>query len=134
MIWFNDSTILFFLKRAYTLGSPYKILTHLFLASVIVSFTYFFQQITQFVQYLLSNDAVAAFSKEIILFVKFSLILPDGHIEALLLKVRLLLFTDGGLLQNLLDTQPTTHSSKDKWSWEQQSTSGNEIYHIKKIK
>ncbi len=55
----------------------------------------------QWDQLLLSDDAVAAFSEEIILFVKFSLILSNSHIETLLLKVWLLLLTDGGLLQHL---------------------------------
>lgn len=50
---------------------------------------------------ILSDDAVAAFSEEIILFVKFSLVFSDGHVKTLLLKVRLLLLTDGGLLQDL---------------------------------
>lgn len=110
MIWFND----FFKNKnlnSLVLGISYSFLYFLF--------------ITQFVQYLLADDAVAAFFKEIILFVKFSLVLPDGHIEALLLKVRLLLFTDGGLLQNLLDTQPNTQleteiklaTTKHKWKW-----------------
>ena len=58
-------------------------------------------QCFQYEQVILSNDAVAAFSEEIILFVKFSLVLSDGHVETLLLKVRLLLLTNGGLLQHL---------------------------------
>ena len=52
-------------------------------------------------QVILSDDAVAAFSEEIILLVKFSLVLSNGHIETLLLKVRLLLLTDGGFFQHL---------------------------------
>lgn len=55
---------------------------------------------------ILSDDTVTAFSEEIVLFVKFSLVFSDGHIETLLLKVWLLLLTDGGLLQDLLDTEP----------------------------
>lgn len=51
--------------------------------------------------HFISDDAIAALSEEIIFFVKFSLVLSDGHIETLLLKVRLLLLTDGGLLQHL---------------------------------
>lgn len=58
------------------------------------------------VKLILSDDAVAAFSKELILFVKFSLVLSDGHVETLLLKVGLLLLTNGGLLQHLWDTEP----------------------------
>lgn len=65
-------------------------------------------QCAQCEQAILSDDAVVAFSEEIILFVKFSLVLSDGDIEALLLKVRLLFLTDGGLLQHLLDTEPDT--------------------------
>ena len=61
-------------------------------------------------QLLLSDDAVAAFSEEVVLLVKLPLVLPDGHVETLLLKVRLLLLTDGGLLQHLWETQPGTTS------------------------
>lgn len=60
----------------------------------------------QWKEVILSDDTVAAFSEEIILFVKFSLVFSDGHVETFLLKVWLLLLTDGGLLQNLLDTEP----------------------------
>lgn len=73
-----------------------------------------FQMLKQYVrceQVLLSDDAVAAFSKEIIFLVKFSLVLSDGHIETLLLKVRLLLLTDGGFLQYLRETEPDTDLS-----------------------
>lgn len=52
-------------------------------------------------KFILSNDAVAAFSEEVVLFIKFSLILSDGHIEALLLKVWFLFLPDGGFLQHL---------------------------------
>jgi len=54
---------------------------------------------------LLSDDAVAAFPEEVVLLVKLSVVLSDGHVEALLLKVGLLLLTDGGLLQHLRDTE-----------------------------
>lgn len=56
-------------------------------------------------QVILSDDAVAALSEEIILLVEFSLVLSDGNIEPLLLKVRLLFLTDGGLLQHLCNTK-----------------------------
>lgn len=49
-------------------------------------------------QVILSDDAVAALSEKIVLLVKFSLVLSDGHIKALLFKVWLLLLPDGGLL------------------------------------
>ena len=48
-----------------------------------------------------SGDAVAAFPEEVVLFVKVSLILSDGHVKAFLLKVWLLLFAYGGFLQHL---------------------------------
>ena len=69
------------------------------------------------VKVILSDDAVAAFSKEFILFVKFSLVLSDGHVETLLLKVGLLFLTNGGLLQHLWETEPdhtTTGLNTDK--------------------
>lgn len=50
---------------------------------------------------VLPDDAVAALPKELVLFVKFTLVLSNGHVEALLLKVWLLLLPDGGLLQHL---------------------------------
>lgn len=65
-------------------------------------------QCVQWEQIILSDNAVAAFSEEIILFVKFSLVLSNSHVETLLLKVWLLLLTDGGLLQHLWDTKPDT--------------------------
>ena len=49
-------------------------------------------------QLVLSDDAVAALSEEIILLVELSLVFSDGHIETFLLKVWLLFLTDGGLL------------------------------------
>lgn len=52
---------------------------------------------------VLPDDAVAALSEELVLFVKLPLIFSDGHVEALLLEVRLLLLPDGGLLQHLRD-------------------------------
>lgn len=55
-------------------------------------------------QAVLSDDAVAALSEEVVLFVKLSLVLADGHVEALLLEVRLLLLADGGFFQHLHDT------------------------------
>lgn len=56
------------------------------------------------VEFILSNDAVAAFSEEVVLFVKFSLILSNGHIKALLLEVWFLFLPDGGFFQHLWDT------------------------------
>lgn len=55
--------------------------------------------------YSLSDDAVAALSEKIVLFVKFSVVLPDGHVKALLLKVWLLLFANGGFFQNLSERE-----------------------------
>lgn len=49
----------------------------------------------------LSDDAVTAFSEEVVLLVQFSLVFSDGHVETLLLEVGLLFFTDGRLLQHL---------------------------------
>lgn len=54
----------------------------------------------------LPGDAVArALPEELVLLVELPLVLADGDVEALLLEVRLLLLTDGGLLQHLVQTQ-----------------------------
>lgn len=59
-------------------------------------------------QAVLSDNPVAPFSEELVLFVKLSLVLADRHVEAFLLKVGLLLLPDGGLLQHLPKMQTQT--------------------------
>lgn len=72
--------------------------------------------------HLISNDAIAALSEELILFVKLPLILSDGNIKAFLFEVRLLLFSYSGLLQHLFSVSETSlpgalHWRLRRWRW-----------------
>ena len=48
--------------------------------------------------YLLSDNAVVPLSEEVVLLVKLPFVLSNGDVEALLLKVGLLLLAYGGFL------------------------------------
>ena len=48
--------------------------------------------------HLLSDDAVVPFSKEVVFLVELPFVLSNGDVEALLLKVRLLLLAYSGFL------------------------------------